>query len=184
MIELHGARREPRVAKGFSVDAILLGDPHRDVTNRLVAVVERTRERVRHAASVVAHDTCVGDDRLVSHLGAIVAERALEPLGRAPVADLAQRGDGHLAHVGIVVLDGHEQPREGFDPAQVCQRDRGLRPHRGRRIAAERLLEERERAGPRLVRVKRVTHDVSDRRDTGRCLLRRKVAKRGLEVAW
>ena len=65
---------EARVAQRLSVDAVLLGDAHRDVADGLVAVVERARRaRSQPTARVVAYDARVRDDRLVPYLGALVA---------------------------------------------------------------------------------------------------------------
>ena len=178
-----GARCEARIAKRLSVDPVLLGDAHRDVADRLVDVVERAGQSDREAPSGVAGDARVGDHGLVTHLWTFVAKRALEPLRGAHVADLTERGDRHLANVRIVVLHRQEEPSQGFDAAHVGERDRGLRADRSRRIAPERLLEQRERARARLMRAERVAHDVAYGGDTDRRLLRPEIAERGLEVS-
>ncbi len=138
---------------------------------------------VRDASSVVPYDAGVRDDRLVTHLRAVVAQRALEPLRGARVANLAERGDRHLTDVRVVVFDGHEEPGKGLDANHVGQRDRGFGAHLGRRVAPQRLLEQGKRTRTRLMRAKRVSHHVADRGDPSRRLLRREVAKGGLEVA-
>ena len=112
---------DARVAERLAVDAVLLGDAHGDVADRLVRIRQGLRERVRDLVRLVPHDARVGDDRLVANLGPLVAQRALEARCRPSVAYFAERREGHLPHVRILVLDRHEEGCQRLGRAEVCQ---------------------------------------------------------------
>jgi hypothetical protein len=119
---------------------VVLGEAEGDVPHGRIVVAEGARDR---ASRLLGSDTNERDDGLVPHLGARVGERPLE-LGRgAPVAELSEGGEGHLANERVVVLDRDEQLRERRDRLRVGERGGRARPYRGVRVA-EGLLERRD----------------------------------------
>ena len=88
--------------------AQLLGHADGDVAHERVVVAGRGEERL---LGVLARggDPRERHHRLEAHLGPAVPEGPAEALGRARIADLAERCDRHLPHQRVVVFHGEQQ---------------------------------------------------------------------------
>ncbi len=158
--------------------AQLLRHPERDVHDEGVLVIHRGEHSVERVLRVSRHAR-ERHHGLEADLGAGVTERASQPLAGPRVADLAERGDGHLPHVGVLVLDGHEERRQRFvrsDVGERCRREAAD----ARIVVAEGALDGADDLRARLLGV---AHEIADRGRTDLRLLRRDVAQRGLERA-
>ena len=160
---LLGSRVDARAALRFAVGGeALFGDAHRDVADRRVAVVERAEYRRGHGGGRAFRDAREGDDGLVADLGPRVAQGALDARRGAGVADLADRGEGHLADVRIVVFDRDEEDRQGLVRGHVGEGDGGFGADLGDGVVLEDALELRDGAGADGVVMERVADDVTD----------------------
>ena len=134
--------------------SVLLGEAHRDVADLGIGVVERCREALGDR-DLVARGAREGDDGLVPDLGGGGLEACSRARACAGVADLAEGREGHLTDVGVAVLDGDEEAREGLVGSEVGERQGGRGPHGARRIGRlgalppQGLLEPRDGAAPR-----------------------------------